>query len=276
MDDPPDDTGQPPTNVLPSLLAPPSLASFVTVSDATTMYCSEDEINKKKSSQPPSLNDVPFLPHLSIKGSTQPSLATPDSTSPSAIKIEAFPSASCVLHPVSFGKILQSAKVKDIVNGSVKRIRRNYIALSFLTPTAANTFRCKPLLAVKGLSAFIPSFNITRLGLVRGVPSDWTPEGILGCIAVPEGCAQPRCFKCNNVHIDESCAVRDDEVSCLHCLGQHTTISKLCSELDRQKRIKISMAKDSIFYSETSKKHSSMCKSYANAAASFFSNPSTQ
>ncbi|GBP13951.1 hypothetical protein EVAR_10512_1 [Eumeta japonica] len=34
------------------------------------------------------------------------------------------------------------------------------------------------------------SFNITRLGLVRGVPSDWSSEEILGCIVVPEGYRQ--------------------------------------------------------------------------------------
>ncbi|GBP61811.1 Cytosolic carboxypeptidase Nna1 [Eumeta japonica] len=48
INDPPGDTGQPPTNVLSSLLVPPSPASFVTVSDAATMSCSENEINKKK------------------------------------------------------------------------------------------------------------------------------------------------------------------------------------------------------------------------------------
>ncbi|GBP66583.1 Mediator of RNA polymerase II transcription subunit 9 [Eumeta japonica] len=45
MDDPPDDTDQPTTNVLPSFLDPPSPPSFVTVSDATFMSASEDEIN---------------------------------------------------------------------------------------------------------------------------------------------------------------------------------------------------------------------------------------
>ncbi|GBP22615.1 Probable RNA-directed DNA polymerase from transposon X-element [Eumeta japonica] len=61
MDDPPDDTGRPPTNFLPSLLAPPSPASFVTVSDATTM---SSKLNTTVSSQPPSLNDVPSLSSL--------------------------------------------------------------------------------------------------------------------------------------------------------------------------------------------------------------------
>ncbi|GBP62279.1 hypothetical protein EVAR_8618_1 [Eumeta japonica] len=150
MDDTPDDTGHPPTNVLPSFLAPSSPASFISVSDATTMSYSDDEISEKR--------------------------------------IETSPSAGSVFHPGSFKKILQSANVKDIVNGSVKRIGKNWIALSFLNPTAANEFLCNPLLILKGLRAFIPSFNVTHLGLVLGVPFDWSPEKILGYIVVPEGC----------------------------------------------------------------------------------------
>ncbi|GBP34351.1 hypothetical protein EVAR_7403_1 [Eumeta japonica] len=145
MDGPPDDTGQPPTNVLPSLLAPPSPALFVTVSHAITMSCSEDEINKKKA----------YRKYV--------------------LMIETSPSAGSVLHPVSFEKILQSANVND----KVKKIGRNCIVLSFLNPTAANTFLCNPLLALKSLRAFIPSINIIRLGLVPAVPSDWSPEKIL-------------------------------------------------------------------------------------------------
>ncbi|GBP91002.1 hypothetical protein EVAR_69891_1 [Eumeta japonica] len=143
MDHPPDDTGQPSINVLPSLLGPPSPASFVTVSGATTMSCSENEINKKKR----------------------------------------FTKAQCR--------------------------------------------------------------------------------------------SQPTCFKCGNAHVGESCTVREDEISCLHCLSRHTATRKLCPELDRQKRIKISMTEKSISYTEASKKHS-IGKSYANAATSSLSNPTAQ
>ncbi|GBP41034.1 hypothetical protein EVAR_82994_1 [Eumeta japonica] len=207
------------------------------------MSYSEDEINKRLSkkrapkerhrinsklnitvrSQPLPLKDVPSLSYLSNIGPIQLYSASPfDSTSPSTKSIrrlednnnndigsfiihcqgiKASPSAGSVLHAVSFGKILQSANVKDIVNGSVKRIGRNCIAFSFLNPTAANTFLCDPLLALKG----------------------------------------------------ESCTVREDEVSCFHCLGRHTATSKLCRELDRQNHIKIYMAEEYISYSEASK-----------------------
>ncbi|GBP33602.1 hypothetical protein EVAR_32100_1 [Eumeta japonica] len=106
-DDPPDDMDQPPTNVLLSVLVPALLASFVTLSDATTICCSENETSIKKkvieksagkerhrsnsklnatvSSQPPSLTYVQSLPHHSKVGPTRPSpFPTPsDTTSPS-------------------------------------------------------------------------------------------------------------------------------------------------------------------------------------------------
>ncbi|GBP55461.1 hypothetical protein EVAR_42637_1 [Eumeta japonica] len=59
-----------------------------------------------------------------------------------------------------------------------------------------------------------------------------------------------RYFKCGKAHMWESCSMKEDEVSCLHYSDLHTATSKYCSELDRQKSFKISMAEDSIFYSE--------------------------
>ncbi|GBP81081.1 Transposon Tf2-9 polyprotein [Eumeta japonica] len=51
--------------------------------------------------------------------------------------------------------------------------------------------------------------------------------------------------------IGESCTVREDEVSCLHWAD--IPLLANCPQLERQKRIKISLAKESIFYSEASK-----------------------
>ncbi|GBP03919.1 hypothetical protein EVAR_74722_1 [Eumeta japonica] len=243
MDDPPDDTAQLPIYVLPSFSAPPSPAPFVTISHARTTTCSEDEINEKKrlskkrahkerhrtnsklnitgSSRPPSLNDVPFLTHLSAIGPTQPSFAThSDSTSPST-KSE----GRSVLHPVSFGKILQSTNDKDIVNGSVKRIGRNCIAFSFLDSIAINIFMLpqRVFLCYNALSVelytypTIQCYSCCRYGHTKAQCRH-----------------QPRCFKCGNAHIGESCTVREcrDEVSYLHCLSRYTATSKLCPKLD--------------------------------------------
>ncbi|GBP86619.1 hypothetical protein EVAR_85752_1 [Eumeta japonica] len=63
---------------------------------------------------------------------------------------------------------------------------------------------------------------------------------------------------------------------CVHCSGRHTATSKYCSELDRQKLIKIFVAEESIFYSEASKMHPSIGKSYTNAAPCTLSNPNAQ
>ena len=37
---------------------------------------------------------------------------------------------------------------------------------------------------------FIPSFNVTRMGIVRNVPSDWSDEEVMDNIEVPEGCGK--------------------------------------------------------------------------------------
>ncbi|GBP82951.1 hypothetical protein EVAR_99742_1 [Eumeta japonica] len=197
MKEPPDDSGQPSTNVLPFLLAPLSPASFVTVYNATTMSCSEVEINKKKSARCPFrlVSRRDSLTHCGCGG-------------------------------------LRSEGV-SLLQCSVGRGIYTY-----------STNQC---------------YNCCRYEHTK---AQWG--------------FQPRCFKCGNAHIGESCTVREDEVSCFHCLGRYTATSKLCPELDRQKRIYISMAEKSIYYFEASKKHSLIGKPYANAAASTLSNPSAQ
>ncbi|XP_049870298.1 von Willebrand factor D and EGF domain-containing protein-like [Pectinophora gossypiella] len=43
-------------------------------------------------------------------------------------------------------------------------------------------------LALNRFKAFIPTFNVTRMGLVRGVPSDWSLEEVKENISTPIGC----------------------------------------------------------------------------------------
>lgn len=94
------------------------------------------------------------------------------------------------IHPVSFGQYLKKKDVKGIINGSVKRLGRNKLCISFSDYNDANIFIADPELASKQLQAFIPSFNITRMGVVRGVPTEWTPEEVQANISVPIGCGK--------------------------------------------------------------------------------------
>lgn len=93
-------------------------------------------------------------------------------------------------HPVSFGRFLKNNVFRNIIDGSLKKIGRNRLALSFSDYNDANNFINDPRLSNNNYKAFIPSFNISRVGIVRGVPSDWTPDEIINNVNVPIGCGK--------------------------------------------------------------------------------------
>lgn len=92
------------------------------------------------------------------------------------------------LHPVTFGRFLKRNQIKGIVNGSLKRVGRNRISFGFSNYQEANTFLLNQNLTSEKYKAFIPTFSITRMGVIRGVPMDWSDEEVLANINVPIGC----------------------------------------------------------------------------------------
>lgn len=94
------------------------------------------------------------------------------------------------LHPITFGRFLKNNHIYNIVNGSVKRIGRNRMSLSFSNYSDANTFLNHPSLALNNYKAFIPTFSVTRQGIVRGVPADWNDSEVLNNINLPIGCGK--------------------------------------------------------------------------------------
>lgn len=100
------------------------------------------------------------------------------------------PNDGSTLHPITFGRFLQKHYIKNIVNGSVKRIGRNKITFSFNNSTDANAFINNNSLSNDKLKAFIPTYSITRMGLVRGVPTEWTDAEIIENTTVPTGCGK--------------------------------------------------------------------------------------
>lgn len=247
------------------------------------------------------------------------------------------------LHPITFGNFLKknNSVIKNISNGSLKRIGRNRLSMAFTNYEDANNFVLSPLLQQNNLKAFIPSFNVTRVGLIRGVPSEWSLEEIKSNISVPIGCGEvinirrlnykvivegsavwkpsqsvvltfdgqvlpkrifmcynslsvelyiyptiqcyncckyghtkvhcrskPRCYKCGQEHTGESCTVEETNAFCCSCSGCHYAINKSCPELERQKRIKMTMAQSCLSYLEASKLHPPIAKSYAEVLLS--------
>lgn len=95
-----------------------------------------------------------------------------------------------ILHPISFGKFLKNYSIKNIVNGSLKRIGRNRLSLTFENFNAANNFMDLDILEKNKYRAFIPTFQVTRMGIVRNIPTEWSEEEIINNISVPLGCGK--------------------------------------------------------------------------------------
>lgn len=100
------------------------------------------------------------------------------------------PNDGSTLHPIIFGKFLKRNAFYNVVNGSVKRIGRNRISLSFNNHTDANAFINHDSLNSNNFKAFIPTYNVSRMGVVRGVPTDLSPEEMMECTTVPSGCGK--------------------------------------------------------------------------------------
>lgn len=98
------------------------------------------------------------------------------------------PNDGTILHPIAFGNFLKKNNFQNIIPGSVKRIGRNRCAVAFSNFKDANNFLHNDLLNTHKFKAIIPTFNITRMGLVRGIPADWSDEDVLANISTPVGC----------------------------------------------------------------------------------------
>lgn len=100
-------------------------------------------------------------------------------------RIESDPKSGTTLHPVSFGHCVKKAKITGITEGGIKRIGRNRISVQFSSHIAANKFIENPILQKYKFNAFIPTFNICRLGIVKGIPEEWSPEEIIEELSAP-------------------------------------------------------------------------------------------
>lgn len=127
---------------------------------------------------------------------THPSLASPfnyssEDKGPFLVHVsraESDPSAGLTLRPIKIGLFLTHNNIDGILKGGVKSAGRNRVAIEFTTAEHANHFIKNELLASNNLTARIPSYNITRLGLVRGVPCEWSMSEFVEAAQLPTGC----------------------------------------------------------------------------------------
>lgn len=253
-------------------------------------------------------------------------------------RIESDPSSGLTLRPIKIGLFLTHNNINGISKGGVKSVGRNRVAIEFNTHECANNFIKNSALPQNNLLAIIPSYNITRLGLVRGVPCEWSMQEFVEAAQLPLGCgiilkarrlnrkvtsesgvnwvptqsvvvtfagqvlpkniycyytslavetyllptiqchnccrfghiktqcrSKPRCYRCAQNHIGDSCDVEEASASCLFCSGNHFAINKKCSEQLRQKSIKVAMSQQNIPYIEAAQLHPPVRRTFSEA-----------
>lgn len=99
---------------------------------------------------------------------------------------ETQPNAGTVLHPVSFGRFLANNNISNITG--IKRVGRNRVSVEFTSPQDANAFLANSTLGLHLYEAAIPSFNITRMGVVSGIPTEFSEDEVKTYLKVPAGC----------------------------------------------------------------------------------------
>lgn len=98
------------------------------------------------------------------------------------------PAAGTSIRPIKFGQFLATHKIKNICRDGVKRVGRNKISVEFLSADDANSFTISPILSSSKYIASIPTYNVTRMGLIRQVPTDLSMDQFAKDLILPSGC----------------------------------------------------------------------------------------
>lgn len=341
--DPPDKIPVPEQNAANMDLSPPvfSLESQDNVNRKRGGVSLEGPNNKKASTEDtiasPSAQNLYTHPRCNMQKTY-----SNDDSGPFIVHVfrpEPNPAIGSTINPMKFGQFLFKHKIKDIIRDGIKSIGRNRISVQFSSYEAANSFLSNSHLAENKFSALVPTFSVTRMGIVRGVPLDWAMSEFAESLEFPEGCgmvlkarrlnrksiidgvttwlptgtvvltfsgqllpskvycfntaltveiyqlpsiqcgaccrfghvkaqcrSKPRCFKCAQFHLGDSCPVLENEASCLFCSGSHFATSISCPEQSRQKSIKMTMSQENISYNEASSRFPPVRRSYAHVA----------
>jgi hypothetical protein len=253
-------------------------------------------------------------------------------------RIEPDPASGLSIRLLQFAQLIHKNSVLGIVKGGIKASGRNKVTVEFKNAVLANKFLESSILEKHGYVASIPKFHITRNGIVRNIPSEWSMEELANSIECPDNIevirarrlnrksikegsiewiptrtvvltfqgqklpervycfhtslpvsvyqlptiqcnaccrfghiqaqcrSKPRCYRCSQPHLGETCTVSPDNSTCLFCSGPHFASSFSCPEHTRQKLIKSVMSEENISYSEASLRFRPVRRSYADTS----------
>lgn len=133
----------------------------------------------------PSIQSVYIHPQLEIENRTY----TSSDKGPFLIhvsRVESDPALGLSIRPIKFGKFLHFNKIKNIALDGIQSVGRNRISVKFISAEDANAFLKNEKLSVNNYKAVIPTYNITRMGMVRGVPVEWSMNEFVESIETPQ------------------------------------------------------------------------------------------
>lgn len=148
---------------------------------------------RKFSSSSPTKPDLPLTPHSppALPQTPLTNFYSPHSHGPFIVFAQKTEQGKSI-HPLEFGKFLSNSKNLSIKPGGVKAEGRFRISVEFLTGTAANNFIKNIFISSNSkFKAYIPTFNVTRMGLVRGISTDLSIEEILSSLSTPQHIGKP-------------------------------------------------------------------------------------
>ncbi|XP_070169673.1 uncharacterized protein [Polyergus mexicanus] len=87
---------------------------------------------------------------------------------PFEIVITSTGAANTSIHPLTVGRLLSSTLKKDIAE--IKKLGFSKISAQFKSREAANNLINNPILNANNLIAYIPSYRVSRQGIIRNVP----------------------------------------------------------------------------------------------------------
>lgn len=102
-------------------------------------------------------------------------------------RIDEASNSGVTLRPIKVGLIFVQNKISNIVKDGIKSLGRNRVSVQFKSAEDANNFMSNTFLIHHKLLASIPSYNVSRMGLVRGVPIEWSMEDFVDATDLREG-----------------------------------------------------------------------------------------
>lgn len=96
--------------------------------------------------------------------------------------------SSSPLRALDLAQLLHKNKINNIANGGIKSLGRNKVSIEFKSADAANNFINIPFLKIHKLLVSIPTYHITRMGILQQVPLEWTLEELVLGLQSPENC----------------------------------------------------------------------------------------